>query len=275
MLLIGDIDHPVTALTANFDRILAFYPGGAHSISIDDGKIFSYPVLSDTGCSSRGAAVQIGNDSVVINERGVCRLHATSSDPDNFSIKNLSACLGEKWSRNICKSACLFWDNTKQELWVRDLSEQEQGLVWIWNAELNEWYCFDNIHANFFTVYNGRLLFGTTDRLCLFEDSRLTDDNATFDAYYQSGYLSFDSAHTAKRSLRASICAALESSDLHVTLDTERSTHSFSCHGKNDSAPSLFDVRVAPGRFRFLRYRITCTGKSASKIYETNFFTTL
>lgn len=275
-LSIGDDDHPVTAMTSSYDRILAFYPGGAHSISFQNGKIFSYPVLFDTGCSSSGAAVQIGNDSVVINERGVCRLHATASDPDTLSVQNLSECLGEKWSRELCKTASLFWDSTRQELWVRNYSEQEEGIVWIWNASLDKWYCFDQIHANFFSVYNGQLLFGANNRLCYFEENNYADEGVPFDAYYQSDYLSFDSPHAAKRSLRASVCATPgEDSDLLLTLETERTAHTVTFHGKSDSVPAFFDLRISPGRFRFLRYRISCTGKSASKIYEANFFTTL
>lgn len=275
MLLIGDADHPVTALTSIFDRILAFHTGGVHSISMDGDKIFSYPVLSDIGCSAMGAAAKIGNDTIVANERGICRLHATSSDPDNLSIQSLTEQLGDKWKPSICKNAVLFWDYTKQELWVRDTSEAAEGLVWIWNANLNEWYCFDNIYAQFFSLYNDELLFGANTDLCVFEESHYTDSGKTFAAYYQSGYLSFDSVHAAKRSLRAAFSASSGGSDLVLTLDTERDSYLFVFEGKDRAAPEFFDVRLSPGRFRFLSYRISCVGTKASKIHEVNLFTTL
>lgn len=275
ILLIGDTDHPVTALASNFDRILAFHTGGAHSISIDGDNFFSYPVLSDTGCSAIGAVTKIGNDIVVANERGICRLHATSSDPDNLSVQSLSEPLGKQWDRTLCKNATLFWDYTKQELWIRDAGESAEGLVWIWNANLNEWYCFDNIYAQFFSFCNDELLFATGSDLCVFEDQLYSDAGKAIDAYYQSGFLSFDSAYAAKRSLRAAFSVSTGGNDLVLKLKTERNSHIFAFEGKSRTAPEFFDVRISPGRFRFLRYEISCVGTNASKIHEANLFTTL
>lgn len=274
MLLIGDADHPVTAITSNFDRLLAFTTTGTYSISTSDDKTYSYPVLSDLGCGTRGAAVQIGNDSIVINDRGICRLHATSSDPDNLSIHNLSEKLGSSWRKKLSENILLFWHSAKQELWVRDADESFDGIVWIWNAALDEWYCFDNIPALFFALYNGKILFGTQKDLCFFEEGIYTDNGVKFNAYYQSNYMSLDTPHAVKRSLRTAI-SATNGAQLLLTLDTENASHVFAFEGKNRSAPEFFDVRLAPGRFRFLCYRITCIGENASKIHEANFFTTL
>ena len=275
ILLIGDEDTPVTAITANFDRLLAFTTKGTHSISTDGNKLFSYPVLSDLGCSIDGAAVQIGNDSIVINERGLCRLHSTASDPDDLSVQNLSDRLGVFWTKNLSQGTVLFWDGTKQELWIRNTAEKEVGLVWIWNAALDEWYCFDDIYAIFFSYHNGQILFAMNGHLCLFDETLYTDGDVNFSAYYQSNYMSFDSSHAAKRALRASVAVSTNGADFLLMLTTERNYEIFAFEGKKRAAPEFFDVRLAPGRFRFLCYRITCVGANASKIHEANFFTTL
>ena len=275
MLLIGDTDHPVTAITPNFDRLLAFTTKETHSISIDRDQLYSYPVLSDLGCSAKDATAQIGNDVIVLNARGVCRLHATASDPDSLSVSNLSEALGTTWSKNLSESTVFFWDNVKQELWVMDISKYNEGIVWIWNAELEEWYCFDGIRALFFAFYQGKILFGAEKDLRIFEEGLGNDGGTDFNAYYQSNYMSFDSASAIKRALRVVISATTDGSDLQLDLETENMLRSFLLEGKNRNAPSVLDVRFAPGRFRFFRYRITCIGNRASKIHEANFFTTL
>ncbi len=275
ILLIGDADHPVTAMTSNFDRILAFHTDGTHSIQIENDTIYSYPVLSNIGCSTKGAAIQIGNDSIVANERGICRLHATSSDPDSFSITNLSEALGKKRSQEISQNVILFWDNASQELWVRNINERTEGLVWVFNAVLNEWYCFDDIFATFFAVYNGQILFDRGAMLCVFDETTHADNGTPFTAYYQSGYLNFESVHSPKRSLRATVTAQTNRTGMALTLETERNSHIFHLEGGSHLAPEFFDVRLSPGRFRFLRYRISTTGSNAFHVYEADFFTTL
>lgn len=275
MLLIGDTDHPVTSIVPNFDRLLAFTAKDTYSVSIDGEKLYSYPVLSDLGSRAKGSAVRIGNDVIVLNERGVCRLHATASDPDSLSVKNLSERLGASWGRELSKSTLLFWDSVRQELWIRDPSETFDGIVWIWNAALDEWYCFDGIHASFFTFCKNKLLFGSQSELCIFENGLRTDGDEIFCAYYQSNYTGFDSPHAVKRALRAAISATVTDSELQLDLETETVRQSFFPKAQNQVAPSLLDVRFSPGRFRFFRYRITCMGERASKIHEANFFTTL
>lgn len=275
MLLIGDADHPVTAITPNYDRLLAFTTSATYSISTDGSKVYSYPVLSDLGCSAEGCAVQIGNDTLVLNERGLCRLHATASDPDSLSVKNLSEKLGTSWAKRFSANTILFQNSAQQEIWIRDIAESTGGIVWIWNDALEEWYCFDGIRALFFTVYGGKITFGTSTDLCRFEDTLYTDGGTNFSAQYTGNYTSLDSTHAAKRSLRVSICATTGGADMVLKMDTESTYRIFAFEGKKQAAPEIFDVRLSPGRFRFLRYQITCIGDGASKIHEANFFTTL
>ena len=275
MLLIGDADHKVTAITANFDRLLAFTTTETHSITVDGDKLYSYPVLLDLGCSIRGAAVQIGNDSIVFNTRGLCRLHSTASDPDNLSVKNLSEDLGASWGKEFPTAVLLLWDNNRQELWVRNPAEASEGIVWIWNAEYDLWYRFDNVYATMLFLREGNPAFVVRNLLCKIDDTVYTDGEESFDAYYQSNYTSQDSAHAVKRALCATVCANTGGATLTLDVETEHRSHSVTFQGKNTSAPEVFTLRLAPGRFRFLRYRITCTGENASKIHEANFFTNL
>jgi hypothetical protein len=223
----------------------------------------------------KDGAVRIGSDTVVLNERGLCRLHANASDPDSLSVKSHSEQLEASWAKQFSENTVLFWNSAKQELWIRDITESTEGIVWVWNAEIDEWYRFDNINALFFSTYRGKILFGTNMDLCLFEEDLYTDGGTNFSAYYQSNYTGLDSPHAAKRSLRTAVCATTGGGELFLMLDTENTYRIFVFEGKKRAAPEFFDVRLAPGRFRFLCYRITCIGDSASRIHEANFFTTL
>lgn len=275
LLLIGDEDHPVTAITGNFDRLLAFTTNKTYSVGIDGDKLYFYPLLSDFGCRAKNAAVQIGNDTVVLNEQGVCRLHSTASDPDALSAVNLSEEIGTSLIRSLSEHTFLFWDSAKQELWVRDMAEATEGIVWIWSARTEEWYCFDGVYASLLFSHGGQVLFANQNRLCLFDDTVTTDGGASFSAYYQSNYLSFDAPHASKRALRATVCASTGGSELQISVSTERKIQSIVFQGRVSRAPEVFDLRLAPGRFRFLSYRIACTGATPSKIYEAKFFTNL
>lgn len=277
ILTVGDADHPITALCTNYDRILAFHTAGAWSIHIDakNDEVVSYPVLYGFGCTSPDAVLTLGNDPILINESGVCRLHSTVGDPDRFSIKILSEKIPDRISLAMKKNALLFWDNTHRELWVRDATETDQGLVWIWNEDLEEWYCFDGIHATLFFCRNGEIAFAATNRLLQFHPDDYVDGGNDYTAYYESNYMSMSRSDSYKRSLRATFCVHSRGGVLICDLDTDANSYQFSFAGENTKVPELFDVRALPGRFRFLRYRISCTENAPTRIYEANFYTRL
>ena len=276
-LMIGDADHPITALATNYDRVLAFHTGGAWSVSFsnDGSQVFAYPALTDIGCTAKGAALSFGNDIIVVNQSGVCRLHSTSSDPDSFTVTNLSEKIAGKLGAGIRESACLFWDPVQQELWVRDSTEPEDGLVWIWNASLKEWYSFDGIFASFFFSLNGSIAFAADSRVCVFSSTQYTDDGQAFETYYQSGYQSFAHPEAIKRGLRSSLCVKNDRSELFLTVNTENDHRQMRFLGTSSVHPCHFDRRIALGRFRFFSYRLSCTGSMALRVFLANFFTSL
>ncbi len=276
-LTIGDADNPITALATNYDRILAFHTNGAWSVSFsnDDSEILAYPALNDLGCTAKGAALTFGNDIVVVNQSGVCRLHSTASDPDSFAVTNLSEKIAGKLSVGLKESACLYWDPVLQELWVRDTSEPEDGLVWIWNASLKEWYSFDGIFASFFFSLNGKIAFAADHRICVFSSTQYTDNGKAYETYYQSGYLSFAHPEAVKRPLRASLCVKNNRSQLTLTVITENDVRQTQFWGTSAAHPCHLDRRFALGRFRFFSYRLSCTGDTGLRVFMANFFTNL
>lgn len=277
ILSVGDADHPITALCANHDRILAFHTAGAWSINLDakSDEVSSYPVLYGFGCTSPDAVLTLGNDPILINESGVCRLHSTVGDPDRFSVKILSDKIPSRITFTMKKNALLFWDAPHGELWVRDATETDQGLVWIWNEALEEWYCFDGIPATLFFRRNGEVAFAAANRLLQFHTGYYIDGGNDYTAYYDSNYMSMSRSDRCKRSLRATFCVHSRGSVLICDLDADGNSYQFSFAGENTQVPEFFDIRALPGRFRFLRYRISCAENVPARIYEANFYTRL
>jgi len=158
---------------------------------------------------------------------------------------------------------------------VRDATETDEGLVWIWNESLDEWYCFNGIYAKQFSHRNGEILFVDGQYLRQFNPIYYIDDGEDYTAYYESGYLGASRADSIKRALRAVFCVQSKGRVLLCDLETEQASYQFSFAGENTQAPELFDMRAAPGRFRFLRYRISSAENVPTRIYRANFYTKL
>ena len=271
--LIGDEDHPITAICPNLDRLLVFHSAGAHSLTLDGEQVFSYPVLHNMGCSGRNAIALMGKDPIVINESGICKLHSTVSDPESFTVTILSQKIKGLLTPSFCKNACLLWDPASQELWVRDTAENTAGLVWVWNAESDDWYLFDNIFATLLFPCEGEVAFCANSDFCAFDSTQYDDENADIHAYYKSSFLSLAS-HTPKKSARASVCMKACGNSVTLSLSTERGSGERSFQSKDREAPELFEMQIAHGRFRLASLCISCKGKKNAEIYEANLFTT-
>ena len=178
----------------------------------------------------------------------------------------MSEDISDRMGSELFKRAILFFDKRTSELWVRD-PEDASGTVWVCDTVRDRWVCFDKLRAVCFFERQGAVGFGTSDgRLCLMDDALDTDDGEEIEAYYLSQYLSFSHPSFFKRALRVSLCADTFGGRLGLGLESERDSHLFSMNGKGGDAPELFDRRLAFGRFRFLRFRITVGGAARSRI---------
>ncbi|MBQ9131242.1 MAG: hypothetical protein IJX62_02055 [Clostridia bacterium] len=268
LLNIGDAKDTVQTLCRQYDRLLAFCADSVWSV-FDDDEVGTdaVPVLSGFGCSGADAVATDEKGILVFYKCGLYRLYSTSGNPDDFRLTCLSKPIAERLSVGSQTEACIWVDPMQHEVWVRRVGEGA-GDVWIWNADTEQWYCFDGIYADFFLSWGDAVGFASDKQLCLFDSTLSTDNGQPFSAYYQSGYLSFSSPETLKRALRIALCATPKGNTLHLLVETEQTAREFQLAGKSIDAPQVFDRRMAPGRFRFLRFRIGVTGQVSPRIHN-------
>ena len=264
VLTVGISDAPVSRFCTERGRVLAFWEGGASSISLssESDAVECYPFLRGIGCLSLENDLYLDGDPVIANASGVFRLERVPSEPDRFRAialgEQMPFCRDADFLRNMI--ACR--DSEHSELWFRDATEV-WGVVWVYNTLCSEWYCFSGVFADFFLELDGRLGFAFGDRICCFGESLGTDDGTVFEAVYTSGYLCFSSPESVKRSLRVSLCGW--GCEATLELQSEKKTQSFALSAARSDAPLVLDKRARFGRFKHLRFSLRDTGEHRSR----------
>lgn len=272
----GTPESPVTALYQNHNRVLAFHGTGAASISFDPESdlVSVYPLLRGIGCCVNGVDLSLAGDPIVLNERGIVQLSSTISEPDVFTLKELSS--GMTAIRELCKNpnTVVFHDTEHGELWLRDPSDKK-GTVWVMRLSGKQWYCFDAINATFFCTIDGVPAYADEfGALFVFDDDLLTDAGTPITAILETDFLSLSYPELPKRSLRVSLCA-MQRGSTRLTLETEKNSKSYTFPEEESSTPSLIDLRAALGRFRFVRIRISDNGWQRSKYHRLALYANL
>lgn len=273
LLNLGSTDAPITAMCRQYDRLLAFHRDGAWSLLWDkeEKKLDPIPILCGIGCMSADALAVFENDVLVFGKGGLYRLHSLVSHPDDFSVKRLSSEVEGLLNPAQMQDVLLQVLPAEGEIRIRDAASTD-GLLWVRSTEEERWYCFDNIHADLLLTLDHAPAFSAQGKICVFDPSLSTDDGSPITAVYQSGYLSFDSPETVKRSLRASLSACTQGDSVNLLLETEQLSSAFLLRGKEGTSPELFDLRALLGRFRFLRFRLSTSGVRRSRFFGVRFF---
>lgn len=275
IVTVGAPESPVTTLYRDHDRILAFHPMGASSISFspDGDEVSDYPLLRGIGCCVEGVSLAPEGDVIILNERGVLQISSTVSEPDVFSIKDLTAGLSEV--RALCsrRDTTVFHDTVHGEIWLRDPYDAA-GIVWVLRLAGKQWYRFHAIHADFFCRIDGMSGFVDDASLLLFDDDLCSDGNEPIEAYFETDHLTFSSPEHPKRSLRVSLCSQ-ERGLTQLSIETERGTQRQLISANGSTAPDLIDVRAVSQRFRFLRVCVSDTGSTRAKYHRLALYANL
>lgn len=273
LLNLGSAQAPITALCRQYDRILAFSEERAWSLPWDKENECRdpIPILSGVGCMSADALALLENDILLFNAGGLYRLHSTVGYPDDFAVTRLSSEITGLLKPSKMTDVLLQVLPAENEIRIRDTGDAE-GLLWIRRIDNACWYCFDNVHANLLLQDGPSPAFAAGSSLCVFDDSLSTDNGYPITASYQSGYLSFSYPEAVKRALRAVLAAVTQGDTVHLLLETEQLSQEFVLQGKQGLAPEVFDLRVALGRFRFLRFRIRTAGTQKSFFHKFHLF---
>lgn len=275
IVTVGAPESPVTTLYRNHDRVLAFHPMGASSISFspDGDQVTDYPLLQGIGCCVEGVNLAPEGDPIILNERGILQISSTVSEPDVFSIKDLSDGIPEVKALCSRRYTTVFHDTVHGEIWLRD-PDDTRGLVWVLRLAGKQWYCFEDIHADFFCRVDGMSGFVDDDSLRLFDYDLCSDGDEPIQAYFETDHLMFSSPEHPKRSLRASLCSQ-ERGLTQLSFETERGTQRQLIAANGSTVPDLIDVRTTPGRFRFLRVRVSDMGSTRAKYHRLALFANL
>ena len=273
----GDSNHPVRAICQRGNRLLCFNDRGAWGIARDeDDVLFAYTIEGSLGCSSFGGMTLCGESPVVVRPDGVFRISFPVSEPTACSTQCLSSEVRELLPASLLQNGILCWLPDRNELWLRDPTETEEGLLWVYNLDRREWAQYDHIPAIlFFETADDIAGFGTADGLVALSDSRATTDNGQpIDAYYQSHFLSLTHPENRKRCWRVTLSAELDDSEGQtLAVETDRATVTFPLPESDPGIPLLVDHRSMNGRFRFLRFRLDSPGVAHSRFYRVSVLT--
>jgi len=272
VIAVGDPQHPITTLCRHRDRMLAFHSLGATAVipCEDNDEIESYALLRGVGCTA-AIDLRLDGDAVILNESGVFRLKSAAGEPDEILLERLSDGMDSMLTESFLKNAVAISDRRHGELWLRD-AKDEEGLVWIYQTEQKQWYCFDNVQADFFLSLDGKICFVSERRICCFDDTLDADDGIVITSRWQSGVLGFSSPEALKRALRMTLCAEQGRNVTSITLRSERREKKVWIQNLPGGTTHLIDLRVPFGRFRLLRVLLEDSGRNRSRYDRLAFF---
>ncbi len=253
---IGSRDDPVSAFHPHYGAVLAMNRAQAWVLQEEDGIMEDRPVPEAVGAVRQEAVTSYQNKTLVLNRGSIQSLTSPATQPENLKTDALTLPFENFITSSLYEHGILFWNAAEEELWVRDTTDPD-GTVWIYHPESKEWYTFDNIHANLFFSCAEGIGFGTPEGKLFILDSDLhTDDGYPICCMYETSELAMDEHGTQMRALTLSLTATIADSPTDVCVTCDKKQRSFSLpYGKDGIR--RFDLRLAPGRSRFLRCRIT------------------
>ena len=266
---LADAAHPIHALFRDRDRAIALNDRAAWALEFSGSRLISYPLEGGVGCSSPGGFTLCGDHPVTIQAGGVFRLRFPSGESDVCIPEALSQDVIELLPVSLFQNGILAWFPGRDELWLRDPTETEEGLVWVCKTQSKEWYCFDNLPISNFFELNGTVGFGTDDgRILAPDETSYTDSGTAFTAYYHSHFLAFSSPENCKRAIRTTVCADTGGQRLILITETDSRSRPYSVVNEQSGRPLFFDYSMNMGRFRFLRFLFSITGNAPARIYR-------
>ena len=268
MFSLADPAHPIHAIFRDRNRAVALNDRFAWALEFSGDRLVSYPLEGGVGCASPGGWTLCGDRPVTIHTGGIFRLRFPSGESDVCIPESISQEIIELLPASIFQNGILAWFPGRGELWMRDPTETDEGLVWVYKPERKEWYCFDNLYITKFFEMEGTIGFGTADGTILLPDeTSYTDNGEPVTAIYRSQYLAFALPENFKRAIRTTVCA--DTGGQQLTMLTETDSRSYSCLVTgNAGKPQFFEYSTNIGRFRFARFVLRIAGSSAARIYR-------
>ena len=266
---LADAAHPICAVFRDRDRVIALNDRSAWALTFSGDRLLSYPLEGGTGCSAPGGFVLCGDHPVVVQNGGIFRLRFPSGESDVCIAESLSQEVIELLPASIFQNGILAWFPGRDELWLRDPTETEEGLVWVYKRQKKEWYCFNNLYITGFFDLEGTVGFGTADgKILLPDETSYADSGSPVTAIYRSQYIAFSFPENRKRAIRVTACADTGGQRLLIAAETDARTNIVAVQSQLPATPELFDFNMSLGRFRFVRFQFQISGSSPARIYR-------
>lgn len=271
--ILGDSTHPITAICPLYETLLIFTSDRIWNLAFEKEGMQVTLAMSGIGCASPHGAIPHLDGVLAAMDGGIYNITASPARPEDLFLERISLSVDEKFPAGFCDRVHLLRNFPNGEVWMRDPTETS-GEVWVWNAELKDWYRFGKIAASFFFKTAEGIGFASESDIHFFERSATTDNGSAIDAYYKSTYLDFGVPDAPRRSMRAFLYAAPGGSDCDILFETEQKEQLHQFFAPTDAkAPQLHDMRIATHRYRFLRFTLSTGAKKPTEFYKLDIFT--
>ncbi len=277
VLQLGDSEHPVHAFCPHYDGVLAM--SRTHSWLLQEEKdeecLVPRMVLEEIGAPNPDAIVPIKEGIAVIGHGNLKKIHSWITRPADLETENIPLPTDTFISDTLYERGTLFWNIDEEEIWLRD-PQDTTGTVWVMKYDTGEWYRFENIKATIFFHYSRGIGFGTPyGELYFFDNDEEKDYLTKIPLLYESGDFDFGAPAQTRRALHLSLSADLGGQTVEFYVKYGHRSRSFLLQGRSGGGVEHFDMRVPPGRHRFLRFGIRGAVQATVKFYKLICYTNL
>ena len=225
-----------------------------------------------TGSVSADAATVIGNSPVTVSDGRVFRFTDDTEDSRLDDVTCSSDALGEM---SFPDGACLFFDRSRQELWLRDPGDDE-GRVHICDIRTGNWFDFTGVGADGFFSFDGEVGYFDGCSVYLSDPGKRADDRpdgtvAMIPAAVETHWLGFGAGNPVRRS--GTFAAVVSAGGGTLSWEAETETGAVArgtltgLAGRLPGVPEQLERGFSAGRFRFLKLRLSAAGIERVSVY--------
>lgn len=252
---IGAQHYPFLGALRHKDNLLLFTEGDTWLGSVDStghNPLPSVMINTELGCVSSDACVLAANDPITIGRHGLYLWQSTDPDLTQRDASLISQPLHSILTPDVLKTAALFYEPRRDELWVALPSRDE---IWIRSMKRSEWFCFTEVPADRFFDADGQVGVISNDTVSIFQedlcfDYDLKGEDITIRAVYETPPMNFGT----ERKKNLSYLSLDADSDgavfyLNFSMDECRSVHC-STYDRLGRLHGTLPMRLRSGRFQ-------------------------
>ena len=231
---IGISNSPVNGIVRHGNEVVVYKSDSTYTIQDTTQELTSgleslgfvvKNVNRQLGCDYLGEVILRENNPITLFNHEIYEWQSNSYYTSNLSYderqsKRISDNVYKSCREMDFKNAYVFDDNAESEVWITDGSN-----ILVNNYAVNSWYRYDGIRINCMARIGNYLFIGSDVGVLSYSDSYYSDDGRAIEAYWESGYMPFDTTYKRKFSAMTWVAAKqLTNGYLHVRVDTDRTT---------------------------------------------------